>query len=126
MRQLIFSGHLCVMRASRSNQALVHLERRKSGASAIGIGHLQQLMLGIELEGRRGIGRNLLPRASRSGVRSGTGQSCARSHVEGDRGDEDQEHLRLRVAEKPIQRAFQMPMPTFQMPPGETALLRKE
>jgi hypothetical protein len=26
----------------------------------------------------------------------------------------------------PVQRAFQMPMPTFQMPPGETALLQKE
>ena len=119
MRQLIFSGHLCGMRASRSNQAVIHLQRREAGPSTIGIGHLQQLMLGIELERRRGIGRNLLPRASRSGVRGGAGQSCARSQMEGDRGDEDQEHCALRVAEMPIQRAFQMPMPTFQMPPGE-------
>src|SRR5690348_14046337 len=115
------------MGAGRTHQAVIHLERSKSGTGSLGVGQLQQLALGISFEGRSRIRRDLLPGALRSSIRSGSfGQSCARSQMKRQRGDEGQEHLRVRVAEKPIQRAIQMPMPTFQMPPGETALLRKE
>src|ERR1700690_1059014 len=117
MRNPILRSHFRGVGAGGADQAVVDLERRESGAGAFGVGHVEQLTLGLNvilgrISSRIG-SRNLLlrrRRTARGRIRRRFGHSSARCQMKRNHEDEGPEHAVL---------------PTFQTL-GETALLGKE
>src|SRR5579872_2601923 len=113
------------MRPRGTNKATVHLEGRQSSSHPVSVGLVQKLALGLQVEIRTVVWRNLLPGAVRRGICSCSRQSRSGSRkMQRNRRDKGKEHERF--SPETLTLGFGYSVSTFQMPWEESALLRKE